>query len=96
MYSFTQLLTPLTFVIIYPAILVAGTYYASKKSFNNDLQLLKQQEYIFNSWGMQFSNENSQSKLPWNELFKFQESKNNLLIFTVFSATKSPLITLNK
>lgn len=76
-----QFVAPFIFIILFPVVFFVGIYYAAKKSFYNDRQIQKEQEYIFDLSGFQFSNENSQTKLTWNELFRFEESKKNLLIY---------------
>jgi hypothetical protein len=88
-------LAPLViFILLVPLFVIISTYYAAKRSYTNDLQIQKEQEYFFDFSGLYFSTENSHTKLTWTELLKFEESKNNLLIYC--SLTKCFIIPKNQ
>ena len=89
-----QFIPSFIFILFIPTLLIVATYYAAKKNFDNDPQLRKEQSYIFDSSGIQFSTESSQMKYRWDELFKFDESKSNLLIYC--SPLKSFILPKNQ
>jgi tetratricopeptide (TPR) repeat protein len=76
----TMFIFPFTFIVAMPLLSVAASYYGAKRYFNNDPSIRKEQEYIFNSLGIQVSSISSQTKLTWEELHKFEESPKNLII----------------
>jgi tetratricopeptide (TPR) repeat protein len=76
-----NLYSSLLFLIPFFGIFFLIIYFSSKIHFQNDKQIQKEQHYIINPEGLQFSTENSYTNLSWDEVSSFEESKNNFLIF---------------
>ena len=70
--------------------IIVSNYFSTKKVFENDKLLQKEQEYTFNQNGISFFNENSNAIINWEEIYKYEDSKSNILIY--ISPVKSLII----
>jgi tetratricopeptide (TPR) repeat protein len=79
--AFASFMPVIIYMILLPSILIGGVYYTSKKGYESDIFLQNEQEYTFNQEGFQFSDKNSTTKMKWEEVYKYEEAKSNLLIY---------------
>ncbi|MGZ4034827.1 MAG: YcxB family protein [Bacteroidia bacterium] len=74
-------IAPLSILLVFPIILTLTIYFSSKRIYENDPIIKKEQEFVFNAEGFTYSTENSTTILKWEEIYKQAESPKNLLIY---------------
>ncbi|MDF2438841.1 MAG: hypothetical protein K0Q95_3217 [Bacteroidota bacterium] len=89
-YDYTSLLMIGLYITVIPAIVLVSTYYNARNVFQNDKILQKEQEFIFSSNGIQIQDASSDVMILWNEVYKTQDTRNNVLIYT--SPSKSIIL----
>jgi len=94
---FKAFIIPLSIFVFLPVLVLITTYFTAKKSFVNDFQIQKEQEYKFNLEGLCFSTSNSTISLKWEEILKYDESKKAFYVYiSLQKAYKIPKRLLNE
>jgi|GEM_PF-6030251 len=68
-------------VFVFPVVFCFIIYFSSRYAFSRDTLIRKKRTYLINEEGISCVNENSNSRIPWQDAQEWMESKQLFLVF---------------